>query len=300
MPRAPEVPSPDADTVLRLIRWFEGNGRTLPWREASNHAWGVLVSEVMLQQTPVARVLGVWREWMARWPSPEALATAAPADLVRAWGRLGYPRRALRLRECAVTIVRDHGGKVPREEAALKALPGLGDYTAAAVASFAFGVRTVVLDTNVRRVIARARGGVARPPGHATKAERERALALVPEDSATSVKWNIGAMELGALVCLSRAPRCDGCPIRERCAWYGAGRPGLGAVTARRQPWHGSDRQVRGRVMALLREALAPVNVSGHETLANVEPGQLDRCLESLVADGLVRLVSAERGTYTL
>ncbi|MBN2177415.1 MAG: A/G-specific adenine glycosylase [Demequinaceae bacterium] len=300
MPPASEVPNRDTDTVRRVVRWFEGNGRTLPWREAADHAWGVLVSEVMLQQTPVARVLPLWREWMARWPSPEALAGASPAEAVRAWGRLGYPRRALRLRECAAAIVRDHQGQVPCEESVLRALPGLGDYTAAAVVSFAFGTRTAVLDTNVRRVIARVWGGEALPPGHTTRAERVRALALVPDDPKESVRWNIGAMELGALVCLSRNPRCDECPIQDRCAWLDAGRPGLGVRTTPRQPWHGSDRQVRGRILALLREASAPINLTEHASLENVDPGQLDRCLESLVADGLARLVSAEQGTFGL
>jgi len=300
MPWPPRVSTDDRETVRRVIRWFGEHGRVLPWREASDHAWGVLVSEVMLQQTPVARVLPVWREWMRAWPTPEALAGAEVADLLRAWGRLGYPRRALRLRECAEAIARDHGGRVPSDEAALRALPGVGDYTAAAVVSFAFGVRTVVLDTNVRRVIARAWGREALPPGHTTKSERERAQALVPEDPAESVRWNIGAMELGALVCLARSPRCGECPIEDRCAWRAAGRPGLGESRRGRQPWNGSDRQVRGRIMAVLRGSHEPVNVSGHASLEDVEPGQLDRCLEALVADGLVRPVSAERGTYRL
>ncbi len=300
MPQPSRVSSADREAVLRVVRWFDEHGRMLPWREASDHAWGVLVSEVMLQQTPVARVLPVWREWMRTWPTPAALAGAEPAEFIRAWGRLGYPRRALRLRECAEAIVRDHGGRVPSDEVALRALPGVGDYTAAAVASFAFGVRTVVLDTNVRRVVSRAWGGEARPPGHTTKAERDRARSLVPNDPAESVRWNIGAMELGALVCLSRAPRCGECPLEDRCAWRAAGRPGLGASTGRRQPWPGSNRQVRGRIMAVLRGSRESVNVSGHASLTDVEPGQLDRCLDALVADGLVRVASAERGTYRL
>lgn len=300
MPHQSRVLGRDAEIVRRIVDWFEANGRTLPWREASDHAWGVLVSEVMLQQTPVARVLPTWREWMARWPTPEALAEAATADLVRAWGSLGYPRRALRLRECAAGIVHDHGGQVPGDEAALRALPGIGDYTAAAVVSFAFGVRTVVLDTNVKRVIARVWGGRVLPQGHTTKAERERALAFVPHDPAESVRWNIGAMELGALVCLARAPRCGGCPVSGLCAWRIAGRPGLGEQTSRRQPWHGSDRQVRGRILELVRITHEPVDVSAHASLEDVDVGQLDRCLKALIADGLIRLVSAERGTYGL
>lgn len=290
----------DAEVVRAVIEWFAREGRVLPWREASAYAWGVLVSEVMLQQTPVSRVLPVWRDWMQRWPTPGALAAARQEDVVRAWGRLGYPMRARRLWQCAGMIVRDHGGIVPSDEATLRGLPGLGDYTAAAVAAFGFGTRTVVLDTNVRRVIARVWEGVALPPGHITRAERERAAALVPEDPAESVRWNVGAMELGALVCRSRAPLCDKCPISSACAWLKAGRPEAAARRAANQPWHGSDREVRGRVMALLRGSEAPVNVTGHASLEDVEPGQLDRCLTALVADGLARVVSEERGSYSL
>lgn len=290
--------SPD-DRVARVRSWFRANGRVLPWRDQSDFAWGVLVSEVMLQQTPVARVLPAWDEWMRRWPTPQALAEADQADVVRAWGRLGYPGRARRLRECAVVIVRDYDGRIPADEELLRTLPGIGPYTAAAVAAFAFGRRTVVLDTNVRRVIARAWDGLASPRAHITVAEREAAAALVPADEAASVEWNIAAMELGALVCRARAPRCDECPIADACAWLAAGRP-EGEGGRPRQEWHGSDRQVRGRVMALLRASPDPVNVAGHASLQDVEPGQLDRCVDALVADGLVRVASAARGTYAL
>lgn len=303
MPRASHPSSSvvdDAAVVRAVIEWFRREARVLPWREVSAYAWGVLVSEVMLQQTPVSRVLPLWREWMKRWPSPEALAAARQEDVVRAWGRLGYPLRARRLWLCAGAIVRDHDGVVPSDEATLRSLPGLGDYTAAAVAAFGFGVRTVVLDTNVRRVVARVWGGMPLPPGHLTRLERERAAALVPKDPAESVEWNIGAMELGALVCRSRGPRCEECPISDVCAWFKAGRPEASARRASSQPWHGSDRQVRGRVMALLRGSDAPVNVTGHASLLDVPPGQLDRCLAALVADGLARIVSEERGTYAL
>src|SRR5690606_7452204 len=136
--------------------WFDHAARDLPWRRPECSPWGVLVSEIMLQQTPVVRVLPAWMSWMERWPTPAHLAAASQADAVRAWDRLGYPRRAKRLWECAGEIVRRHGGEVPDDEEELLALPGIGAYTAAAVRSFAFGRRAVVLDTNVRRVIARA------------------------------------------------------------------------------------------------------------------------------------------------
>jgi A/G-specific adenine glycosylase len=237
---------------------------------------------------------------MARWPTPAALAAEPRAEVVRAWGRLGYPRRAQRLWESAVAIERQFAGIVPDDEALLQQLPGVGEYTAAAVAAFAYGRRTVVLDTNVRRVVARIVSGVEVPAPHLTTAERLVAAALVPRDAAASAMWNAAAMELGAVVCTSRAPQCGACPAAAWCAWLAAGRPP--ATTARRtaQPWTGSDRQVRGRVLALLRTAPTPVSVTGSAALADVDPGQLDRCLEGLLGDGLVRLVSSERGTYDL
>src|SRR5215472_17824721 len=142
-----------------VLRWYAAHARDLPWRRGDASAWSVLVSEIMLQQTPVARVLPAHAAWLARWPTPPALAAASPGDAVRQWGRLGYPRRALRLHAAARVISERHGGEVPRSIDALRALPGVGSYTAAAVASFAFGQRHPVLDTNVRRVLARMATG---------------------------------------------------------------------------------------------------------------------------------------------
>jgi A/G-specific adenine glycosylase len=158
----------------------------------------------------------------------------------------------------------------------------------------------VVLDTNVRRVIARAWGGQEAPTAHLTGAERDAAARLVPAEPAASVRWNVGAMELGALVCKSRAPLCEECPISSACAWLGAGRPENGARRRPAQAWVGSDRQVRGRILAVLRGDKAPVNLTGHAALEDIEPGQLDRCIEGLVDDGLARLVSHQSGTYLL
>ena len=292
-------PATDTARVDAVREWFRDAGRDLPWRGGTT-PWGVLVSEIMLQQTPVVRVEPVWREWMARWPTPADLAGASQADAVRAWGRLGYPRRAKRLWECAAAIADRHGGQVPSDPVALRDLPGVGDYTAGAVMAFAFGRRALVLDTNVRRVIGRAWRGEALPPAHQTAAERTHAAALVPEGDAAAAEWAAASMELGALVCTARVARCDECPLSRSCAWLAAGRPGLAEAPRRTQPWHGTDRQVRGRILALLRVASSPVNITGHAALEDVEPGQLDRCLEGLVADGLVRAVSSERGTYEL
>ena len=278
-----------------LLDWYDEHARELPWRAPDASPWAVLVSEVMLQQTPVARVEPVWREWLDRWPTPAALSAAAPGDAVRAWGRLGYPRRALRLREAAVAIVDRHGGEVPTDEADLLALPGIGTYTAAAVTSFAFGRRATVLDTNVRRVLARVVGGAAFAAPSLTRAEADRATSLLPADAATAGRWNVAVMELGALVCSARAPRCGDCPVADRCAWRLAGHPAYEGPPRRGQKWHGTDRQVRGALLAVLREA--PDTVSGDD-LAAAWPDdaqQRARCLDGLVADGLVEPLAENR-----
>ncbi|MCO7275159.1 MULTISPECIES: A/G-specific adenine glycosylase [Cellulosimicrobium] len=284
-------PHPHADLHDAVGRWFGETARDLPWRAADRTAWGVLVSEVMLQQTPVVRVEPAWRAWMDRWPTPADLAAASTADVLRAWGRLGYPRRALRLQECARAVVERHGGEVPHGEDALRALPGVGEYTAAAVTAFAHGRRAVVVDTNVRRVLARAVGGDALPAPSYTAAERARAAALAPADDADAVLWAAASMELGALVCTARTPRCGVCPVRDACAWRLAGRPGDEHAGRRRtQAWAGTDRQVRGRVMAVLRDAPGPVP-RGVVTEVWHDAAQLDRCVASLVEDGLVEQV---------
>ncbi|WP_373460246.1 A/G-specific adenine glycosylase [Arthrobacter globiformis] len=276
----------------------------------------MLVSEIMLQQTPVVRVLPVWEEWLRRWPEPAALAREPAGEAVRAWGRLGYPRRALRLHGAAVAIERDHGGTVPSDYAELLSLPGVGSYTAAAVAAFAFGRRETVVDTNIRRVHARLFSGAALPAPALTAAEMRLAAELLPSDAGSSVRWNASVMELGALVCTARAPKCPACPVRDRCAWLAAGEP-LPAYTPKGQAWHGTDRQVRGGVMAVLRLAEAPVPAEmfqqapadlGFEAAGigvplaalhrlNCAPEQLERALAGLLEDGLAEL---HQGGYRL
>jgi A/G-specific adenine glycosylase len=283
------------DVVAQVTAWFAGARRDLPWRATDRTAWGVLVSEVMLQQTPVARVEPVWRDWMTRWPAPQAFAAAPVADVLRAWGRLGYPRRALRLHECARVLVERHGGVVPDDEAALLALPGVGQYTAAAVRAFAFGRRSVVVDTNVRRVLARVLGGVALPAPSPTAAERAIAVAVVPDDDDDAAAWAAASMELGALVCTARAPRCGDCPVRDLCAWRAAGYPAdehAGRRTS--QAWHGTDRQCRGRIMAALRAAHGPVDRAALDG-TGADETQVERCLAGLVTDGLVARVAGAR-----
>ncbi len=274
--------------MASVLDWYDTHARELPWRAPGVSGWAVLVSEVMLQQTPVARVLPAYQTWLARWPTPAALAADAPGEAVLAWGRLGYPRRALRLHSAAVAITERHGGVVPADYAELCALPGVGDYTAAAVASFAYGRRHVVLDTNVRRVLARTTGGRERQPASITAVERAAATALLPQDPATAARWAVASMELGALVCTARSPRCIACPLTEACAWHAAGRPADDGPPRRVQRFAGTDRQVRGRLLAVAREAFpAPIAMARLDACWD-QPIQRARALDSLVADGLL------------
>lgn len=288
---------PHARLHAGVLAWYAVAARDLPWRAEDATAWGVLVSEVMLQQTPVARVLPVWQQWVDRWPEPADLAGSTAGDAVRAWGRLGYPRRALRLHAAATAIRDRHGGVVPDDLVALRALPGVGAYTAAAVASFAFGQRHAVVDTNVRRVHARLVTGTASPAPALTAVERRLAEELLPPDAATAARWGVAAMELGALVCTARSPRCDDCPVRDLCAWRAAGAPAQAGPRRRSQAWAGTDRQVRGRLLEVLRATDGPVPAS-HLATAWDDRDQRARCLDSLVADGLVDTLPD--GTFAL
>jgi A/G-specific adenine glycosylase len=282
--------------VTAILDWYAAHARDLPWRRATTTPWGVLVSEFMLQQTPVARVLPAYQAWLARWPDPPALAAAAPADAVRQWGRLGYPRRAIRLHAAAQVISDRHGGEVPSSIDALSELPGVGPYTAAAVASFAFGQRHPVLDTNVRRVLARMRAGQQWPARSTSAAELALARSLLPDQPELAVRWSVAVMELGALVCSAARPRCGSCPVADGCAWRLAGSP---ASQDRRagQPYQGTDRQCRGRLLAVLRDADGPVPAARLDA-AWPDPAQRSRALASLIADGLAE--ERPTGCYAL
>jgi A/G-specific adenine glycosylase len=278
--------------------WFRANARDLPWRRLGFSAWGTLVSEFMLQQTPVNRVIPLLERWLSRWPTPAALASEPPSEAVRAWATLGYPRRALWLHRAATEITERHGGTVPEDVDALLALTGIGDYTARAVAVFAYGHRHPVVDTNTRRVIARAVAG----QGEQSPPSRTRDLSamesLLPAERSEAAAFNAGIMELGALVCTARSPRCDVCPIRNACAWRASGYPAYeGQRKAVQKKYEGSDRQVRGLIMAELRSAHRPVTDA---ELASVwtDETQRERALAGLIVDGLA--VPAVHGGYTL
>lgn len=278
------------------VAWFAANRRELPWREPGTSAWAILISEVMLQQTPVVRVIPAWLSWLERWPTPADLAATAPAEVIRAWDRLGYPRRALRLRECAQAIVDRHGGRVPDDVTKLLALPGIGAYTARAVAAFAYRQRHPVVDTNVRRVLARAVAG--RPDAGPTTAPADLALAegQLPADPEQAARASAAFMEIGAVICTARHPRCPECPLGRVCRWRATGQALPEGPTRRPQRYAGTDRQARGRVLAALRATETPLP---HAQIDLVWPDheQLARALASLIHDGLIE---SHGGDYAL
>jgi A/G-specific adenine glycosylase len=279
-----------------LVDWFDRCARDLPWRRPGTSGWAVLVSEIMLQQTPVTRVLAPWAEWIDRWPVPSALAAAGRGEVVRAWGKLGYPRRALRLHEAAGVIATEHDDVVPSDVDVLLGLPGIGGYTARAVAAFAYGVRCPVVDTNVRRVVSRAVHGRYEPAAAAAR-DLSDVDALLPADDRLAPRFSVALMELGALVCTARAPRCAACPVRAGCAWQRAGRPAGGPPARRPQRFAGTDRQVRGLLLDVLRDGPGPVPRASLD-IVWADAVQRDRCLLSLLDDGL--LEQTEDGGFTL
>ena len=263
-----------------ILNWFDQNRRELPWRDTS--PWGVMVSEFMLQQTPVHRVLPIWRLWLEKWPTPSDLASASRAEVITDWGRLGYPRRALRLHDSAKIISRDFQNMVPGSLEELRALPGVGEYTAAAIMAFAFNESPLVQDVNIRRLFARVIDGVEFPTSSPSKVERELRSKLIPSDGA---KWAAATMELGALICSSQKPKCDLCPLKQQCAWRVNGYP-KSELIRKSQPWAGTDRQCRGTLVQALREnqklSMAALKNIWHD------PSQVEKALKTLIADGLI------------
>jgi A/G-specific adenine glycosylase len=274
-----------------IIAWFKKNKRDLPWRKTD--AWGVLVSEIMLQQTPVQRVLPVYTAWMKKWPTPQALAKATPADVITEWGRLGYPRRALRLHECAKMITHELKGQIPDTEAELRTLPGIGEYTAAAIVAFAYKESSLVLDINVRRLFSRLYKGEEAPTAAPTKAERIEYAELIPAKRAHL--WAAGTMELGALICTSQKPLCGRCPVADQCLWRSLDYPASTRIK-RTQTWHGTDRQCRGTIVQALRDNSTLSKAKLH-LLWDV-PAQVDKAILTLLDDGLIE--ERRKNTYSL
>lgn len=272
-----------------LLAWFDEAERDLPWRGPGVSAWQILVSEFMLQQTPVNRVEPIWRAWVARWPTPSATAAAGAADVLRAWGKLGYPRRAKRLHECAVAIAAQYDDEVPADVPTLLTLPGVGAYTARAIACFAYRQRVPVVDTNVRRVVSRVIHGCAEAPASAR--DLDEVAALLP-DNGTAPRFSAALMELGAIVCTARSPKCGVCPLRD-CRWRSAGYPAATAPARRAQRYAGTDRQARGRLLDVLRASITPVTRAQLDVAWLSDTAQRDRALDSLLIDGLVEQTAA-------
>ena len=263
-----------------ILDWFEKNKRDLPWRNTS--PWGVMISEFMLQQTPVKRVLPKWHEWIDRWPTPADLAASKKSEAIHAWGRLGYPRRAIRLHESAGVIADKFENQVPRSLEDLRTLPGVGEYTAAAIASFAYGESALVMDINIRRFFARAIDGIESPTTSPSQIERRLRTELIPRDGAL---WAAATMELGALVCTARTPLCDQCPVMKICAWRAAGYP-KSEIVKKSQAWAGTDRQCRGLIVQHLREHKSATKSALLKLWSDTD--QSERALKSLIADHLI------------
>jgi A/G-specific adenine glycosylase len=271
-----------------IVNWFTKNKRDLPWRNTS--PWGVMVSEYMLQQTPVNRVIPKWIEWMERWPTALEFSKATPAEVITAWGRLGYPRRALRLHAAAAIVTEDFNNKVPRDMQTLQRLPGIGEYTAAAIAAFAYAQRTLVLDINIRRLLTRIIDGEEHPKPATTVKEKAARMSLVPVNNAHI--WAAATMELGAVVCTSSNPKCELCPVISACNWRKNGYPKTHLIR-KSQDWHGTDRKCRGTIVQALRE-----NESLTENAIKKlwpDESQVDKALKTLQEDLLIEAISRKR-----
>lgn len=278
------LPIPARDAILA---WFDASGREFPFRGVED-PYAVLVSETMAQQTQIARASAKWVSFLTRFPTIEALANAVPADVLREWRGLGYNRRALNLQRAARQIVAEHGGLIPRELSALERLPGVGPYTARAVAALAFGQPVGPVDTNVRRVVGRIVGGTTQPPARQLQELADRA---VPLDRTGD--WTHAVMDLGATICLSARPRCAACPARPWCRYADEGRSVPQPRTKRggpQPPFAETTRWLRGRLIDLLRDAPArrwtaiapPIGVHGKDAVA--------QALDKMAAEGLIEL----------
>jgi A/G-specific adenine glycosylase len=258
--------------------------RPFPWR-ATRDPWAVLVSEVMLQQTQAQRVVAPYERFLARFPTVTACAEAGLGPVLEAWAGLGYNRRARHLHEAALAIVARHGGKVPADLAALRALPGVGAYTARAVLVFAFERHEAVVDVNVARVLARAVAGTPLSAG----AAQTLADALVPPGRAWL--WNQALMEIGAEACRARVPACDRCPLARTCVWFNAadGAPDPAPAPSRQTRFEGSDRQGRGRLVDALRSGPVPPRRLRSVCGWPEDPERARRVADGLVAEGLAR-----------
>lgn len=275
-----------ADALQPLRRWYRAHGRhELPWRLTVD-PYAVLVSEVMLQQTQVERVLPYYETWLARWPDFHTLAGATPAEAISAWGGLGYNRRAVHLHRLATVVDDEYGGRLPRDDARLRQLPGIGPYTAAAVRSFAFRERTAVVDTNIGRVLARVVVGVAATREAGASVVAAAADRFLPQRSVRG--HNLALMDLGAMVCRAATPRCDECPLAEGCTWRARGYP---RDTTRARPsvrFEETARFARGRIVDALRGEGSLAAGELAQILPSAHRGVVSDYLQALERDGLI------------
>jgi A/G-specific adenine glycosylase len=279
------VPVPAAARAA-ILEWFDGRGRDLPFRRTRD-PWAILVSEVLAQQTQIARAAEAWVGFMATFPTVHALAAASPAAVLRAWRGLGYNRRATNLRLAAIAIVRDYDGAVPRDVAALDRLPGVGPYTARAVAALAFDAPVGPVDTNVRRVLRRILDGdeeITTDAGLQAAADAAAALGERP------AVWTHALMDIGATLCKPRAPRCGECPAQPSCAYAASGARPAAVSGSREERFAGTSRWLRGRILDLLRDAPAGAWATIEAPLGEHGSVAIDAALAALRTDGLAEL----------
>jgi A/G-specific adenine glycosylase len=270
--------------IYKVNRWFQNHGRALPWR-GNVTPWEVVMSEFMLQQTQVSRVIPYFEEFRTTFPTPSAMAKTPKSKVISMWGGLGYPRRALRLHELATVLAEDFDDEVPADYETLISLPGIGNYTANAILAFAFQKRSIVIDTNIRRVIARAVLGQEWPTKSITKSEREVIESLVPRQHKAASMYSAAIMELGQVICVSK-PKCDLCPIKKECNWVLEGKP-AGVKVNRTQAWHGTNRKCRGMILRAIREESSVTIHSLSKSWENRE--QLESCVEALIEEGFIK-----------
>lgn len=269
---------------LKLNRWFRAKGRDFPWR-GDVTPWEVLMSEFMLQQTQVSRVIPYFEEFRRVFPTPSAMARVPKGKVIEMWGSLGYPRRSLRLHQLAKVLSTEYSDQVPDDYETLLSLPGVGDYTANAVLAFAFHKRSVVIDTNIRRVIARSHFGKEWPEKTLSRTEREVIEGLVPRGDKTASVYSVAIMELGQVICVPK-PKCDDCPIGSECNWVKKGKP-KGKRPNRTQAWHGTNRKCRGMILRAIREESAVSMNTLSKSWENRE--QLESCVEDLIREGFIK-----------
>ena len=286
MPPAPPAALP-ADARAAVLAWFDARGRALSFR-TTRDPYAILVSEVMAQQTQISRVVEAWSRFLDRFPTVTALAAASPADVLRAWRGMGYDRRALNLQRAARVIVAEHDGQVPHDLGALQALPGVGPYTARAVASIAFGAAVGAVDTNVRRVLGRAIGG---EEGLTPPAMQAAADASV--DPTRPGDWTHAVMDVGATLCRPVRPRCDDCPLTAWCRFAASSRtvaPRKPSDGRRREPFRASSRWLRGRIVDRLRDVEGATWIVVEAPIGDHDEGAIAAALGALARDGIVEV----------